>query len=59
MYLDELERQINDINMEFPCIMEIIEVVSKIDKMSNTSFDYDIERKYMKYIEIYNILKNS
>ena len=55
--MEYLENRINEIDTKFPYITEIINEISRIDKISNMDFDYDIERKHMKYVEIYDIFK--
>lgn len=57
-YSDYLERLCNVMADEFPEIPEIVKEFKRIQGMSNSEFDYEIERTHLLYNLLYLHLKN-
>jgi hypothetical protein len=56
-YGDQLERKINEVDADVPCVKEIIAAIKRIDRMSNMEFDYDVERTAAKYRAVLEVLE--
>lgn len=60
-YSERLERECLETEKTFPEIKKIVDEILRIDRMSNMEFDYSIEKKYLMYKSVLEILnsKNS
>ena len=62
-YSERLQKELDQIDKDYPVVSEIIAEIKKIDKVSVMEFDYDVERlswKYRKILEVlekYNLIK--
>jgi hypothetical protein len=56
-YSERLQKELDQIDKDYPIISEIIIEIKKIDKISMMEFDYEVERISWKYRKILELLE--
>ena len=55
-YSERLERECLETEKLFPNVKKIVEEISRINRISNIEFDYNIEKKHLMYEAVKKII---